>query len=59
MDLTGPTCSEGTALGRPMASLGDTFSMKINRLGRDYLMINHVVEFARSLANVSAPEYRI
>jgi hypothetical protein len=25
--------------------VGDTFGMKMNRLGRDYLMINHVVEF--------------
>lgn len=29
----------------PISAVGDTFRMKMHRLGRDYLMINHVVEF--------------
>jgi hypothetical protein len=30
---------------RPISDVGDTFTMKMHRLGRDYLMVNHVVEF--------------
>jgi hypothetical protein len=33
------------AVGRPISDVGDTFTMKMNRLGDDYLMINYVVEF--------------
>jgi hypothetical protein len=35
----------GPDLDRPIAAVGDIFTMKMHRLGRDYLMINHVVEF--------------
>ncbi len=45
MDFDGSDMLRGTVFSRPIASVGDTFSMKMNRLGRDYLMINHVVEF--------------
>ena len=30
---------------RPIVGVGDTFTMKMRRLGDDYLMVNHVVEF--------------
>jgi hypothetical protein len=32
-------------LDRPIAKVGDTFSMRMHRLGDDYLMLNYVVEF--------------
>jgi hypothetical protein len=35
----------GTVLDRPISDVGDTFTMKMHRLGDDYLMINYVVEF--------------
>ena len=33
------------AIDRPIAGVGETFTMKMHRLGRDYLMLNYVVEF--------------
>jgi uncharacterized protein YndB with AHSA1/START domain len=30
---------------RPVTGVGDTFTMRMHRLGDDYLMINYVVEF--------------
>ena len=35
----------GAVLDRPITDVGDTFTMKMHRLGDDYLMINYVVEF--------------
>jgi hypothetical protein len=35
----------GALLDRPISDVGDTFTMKMHRLGDDYLMINYVVEF--------------
>jgi hypothetical protein len=35
----------GAVFNRPISDVGDTFTMKMNRLGRDYLMLNYVVEF--------------
>ncbi len=35
----------GAVLSRPISEVGDTFTMKMHRLGRDYLMVNHVVVF--------------
>jgi hypothetical protein len=32
-------------LDRPISDVGDTFTMRMHRLGDDYLMINYVVEF--------------
>jgi hypothetical protein len=44
-DFDGSHMLREAGLDRPIVGVGDTFSMKMNRLGRDYLMINHVVEF--------------
>lgn len=44
-DFDGSDMLRGTVLGGPIAAVGDTFSMKMHRLGRDYLMINRIVEF--------------
>ncbi|MCI4337575.1 MAG: hypothetical protein L3K17_10415, partial [Thermoplasmata archaeon] len=35
----------GAVLDRPISAVGDTFTMKMHRLGDDYLMLNYVVEF--------------
>src|ERR1700678_1834471 len=35
----------GAVLDRPISGVGDTFTMKMHRLGDDYLMLNFVVEF--------------
>ena len=35
----------GVADDRAISGVGDTFTMKMYRLGDDYLMLNHVVEF--------------
>jgi uncharacterized protein YndB with AHSA1/START domain len=32
-------------IDRPISAVGDTFTMKMHRLGDDYLMLNYVVEF--------------
>jgi hypothetical protein len=32
-------------LDQPISKVGDTFTMKMHRLGDDYLMLNYVVEF--------------
>jgi hypothetical protein len=45
MDFDGSDMLRGAVLGRPISRVGETFTMKMNRLGRDYLMVNHVVEF--------------
>ena len=35
----------GAVVNRPISGVGDTFTMKMHRLGDDYLMLNYVVEF--------------
>ena len=45
MDFDGSDMLRGAVLNRPISGVGETFTMKMNRLGRDYLMVNHVVEF--------------
>jgi hypothetical protein len=45
MDIDGSDMLQGAVVNRPISGVGDTFNMKMHRLGRDYLMINHVVEF--------------
>jgi hypothetical protein len=45
MDFDGSGMLRGALLDRPIAGVGDTFTMKMHRLGDDYLMLNHVVEF--------------
>ena len=46
-DFDGSNMIRGAALDRPICDVGDTFTMKMRRLGDDYLMINYVVEFER------------
>jgi hypothetical protein len=45
MDFDGSDMLRGAVLDRPISDVGDTFTMKMNRLGGDYLMLNYVVEF--------------
>jgi hypothetical protein len=45
VDFDGSQMVRGTVLARPISEVGDTFTMKMHRLGDDYLMINYVVEF--------------
>lgn len=45
MDFDGSDMLQGAVSNRPISAVGNTFTMKMNRLGRDYLMINYVVEF--------------
>ena len=43
MEFDGSGMLRGAILDRPIAEVGDTFAMRMHRLGDDYLMINHVV----------------
>jgi hypothetical protein len=45
MDFDGSDMLRGAVLDSPISAVGDTFTMKMHRLGDDYLMINYVVEF--------------
>ena len=45
MDFDGSGMLRGADLDRPISDVGDTFTMKMHRLGDDYLMLNYVVEF--------------
>jgi hypothetical protein len=45
MDFDGSDMLRGAVLDRPISGVGDTFTMKMHRLGDDYLMLNYVVEF--------------
>lgn len=44
-DFDGSGMLRGPVLDRPISGVGDTFTMKMHRLGDDYLMLNYVVEF--------------
>jgi len=44
-DFDGSDMLRGALLNRPISGVGDTFTMKMYRLGDDYLMLNYVVEF--------------
>jgi hypothetical protein len=44
-DFDGSDMLRGAASDRPISGVGDTFTMRMHRLGRDYLMINYIVEF--------------
>jgi hypothetical protein len=44
-DFDGSDMLRGAVLDRPISGVGDTFTMKMHRLGDDYLMLNYVVEF--------------
>jgi hypothetical protein len=45
MDFDGSDMLRGAVPDRPISGVGDTFTMKMHRLGDDYLMLNYVVEF--------------
>jgi hypothetical protein len=45
MDFDGSGMLRGAVFEGPVSDVGDTFTMKMHRLGDDYLMINYVVEF--------------
>ena len=45
MDFDGSDMLRGALLDCPISDVGDTFTMKMHRLGDDYLMLNYVVEF--------------
>jgi hypothetical protein len=44
-DFDGSGMLRGAVLDRPISNVGDAFTMKMHRLGDDYLMVNYVVEF--------------
>jgi hypothetical protein len=44
-DFDGSDMLRGCASTHPITEVGDIFTIQMHRLGRDYLMINHVVEF--------------
>jgi uncharacterized protein YndB with AHSA1/START domain len=44
-EFDGSDMLRGSDIGSRISGVGDTFTMKMHRLGRDYLMVNHVVEF--------------
>jgi hypothetical protein len=45
MDFDGSDMLRGADSSGSISGVGDTFTMKMHRLGRDYAMVNHVVEF--------------
>ncbi len=45
VDFDGSGMLRGAVLDRPISKVGDTFTMKMHRLGDDYLILNYVVEF--------------
>ena len=47
-DFDGSGMLRGAEIEGQISKVGDTFSMKMHRLGDDYLMLNHVVEFERN-----------
>lgn len=44
-ELDGSDMVRGVVQGRSISDVGDAFTMRMHRLGDDYLMINYVVEF--------------
>ena len=44
-DFDGSGMLRGAVLDRPISDVGDTFTIKMHRMGDDYLMLNYVVEF--------------
>jgi hypothetical protein len=45
VEFDGSDMLRGAAVDRPISGVGQIFTMKMHRLGRDYVMVNHVVEF--------------
>jgi hypothetical protein len=56
-EFDGSGMLRGAVNDGPISDVGDTFTIKMHRLGDDYLMINHVVEFepGRRIAWEPAP----
>jgi hypothetical protein len=46
-DFDGSDMLRGAGVEEPISGVGDVFTMKMHRLGRDYSMINYVVEYER------------
>jgi hypothetical protein len=44
-EFDGSDMLRGAVIDRQISGVGETFTMKMHRLGRDYLMLNYVVEF--------------
>jgi hypothetical protein len=44
-EFDGSDMLRGAAVDRSISGVGETFTIKMHRLGRDYEMINHVVAF--------------
>jgi hypothetical protein len=44
-EFDGSGMLRGAAVDGPISGVGDTFTMSMHRLGRDYFMVNYVVEF--------------
>jgi hypothetical protein len=55
MDFDGSGMLRGALVDRTISDVGDTFIMKMHRLGRDYLMINRIVEFEQNRRIVWEP----
>ena len=55
VDFDGSGMLRAVVAGSPISAVGDTFTMKMHRLGDDYLMLNHVVEFERDRRMFWAP----
>jgi hypothetical protein len=47
-EIDGSGMLRGALVDSPISGVGDSFTIKMHRLGDDYLMINHVVEFEPS-----------
>jgi hypothetical protein len=45
VDFDGSDMLRGAVLDGPISGVGDTFTMRMHRLGDDYLMLNYVVDF--------------
>jgi hypothetical protein len=45
MDFDGSEMLRGAVVDLPISGVGDTFTMRMHRLGRDYFMLNFVVDF--------------
>lgn len=48
-EFDGSDMLRGAIVDRPISGVGETFTIKMHRLGRDYEMINHVVAFEPNL----------
>jgi hypothetical protein len=45
MEFDGSDMLRGPVIDRPISGVGEVFTMRMHRLGRDYLMLNIVVDF--------------